>query len=234
MLVHGRARRERRQPVSILIRPEGRMLVRLGRWRCRSGSCGFNPHPARGPDAGASPHARRWAASSFNPHPARGPDAGSHSQPLGRDFAGFNPHPARGPDAGSRPTNCSATTSCFNPHPARGPDAGRGARCGRSRRLDLVSILIRTEGRMLVTTDKIAPNAVSAFQSSSGPRAGCWAVAGAAMAVKFGRFQSSSGPRAGCWRRGPGCRWRGTRRFNPHPARGPDAGYCARVRSEYS
>ena len=127
---------------------------RAGCNRARAGSCplrwtGFNPHPARGPDAtltGAQLHGNAVQVSIL-------------IQPEGRmqprtspPFPGippcFNPHPARGPDATGvaelhhvkvqgvsiliQPEGRMqhivvgmpfALSKCFNPHPARGPDA---------------------------------------------------------------------------------------------------------------
>ena len=61
--------------VSILIRPEGRMQHAGGTLALRI-SPGFNPHPARRPDATVTAtNANGAMAACFNPHPARRPDA---------------------------------------------------------------------------------------------------------------------------------------------------------------
>ena len=106
--------------VSILIRPEGRMQLRGPRdWL--PASAGFNPHPARRPDATCIEWRRvRHGCGSFNPHPARRPDAtqtGSGNGALSQLFqsssgqkAGCNPGtPGQSPRSGSG----------FNPHPAQ-------------------------------------------------------------------------------------------------------------------
>ena len=62
------------QQVSILIRPEGRMQ-RPPRHPLRKSFTGFNPHPARRPDATAWPLLQAPTSRGFNPHPARRPDA---------------------------------------------------------------------------------------------------------------------------------------------------------------
>ena len=87
----------------------------------------------------------RVVGSGFNPHPARRPDATiptAYTSPLRYCF---NPHPARRPDATLEYD--SIRNHGFNPHPARRPDATSG----RPRGLKIhhsVSILIRPEGRM--------------------------------------------------------------------------------------
>ena len=106
----------------------------------------------------------------------------------------FNPHPARRPDATSAPTPPARRGWSFNPHPARRPDA-TGARADRHA-VPGVSILIRPEDRMQRTPPS-SPAPCARFQSSSGPKTGC----------NNARFVFR------------GCRLR----FNPHPARRPDA-----------
>ncbi len=63
-----------RSVVSILTRPESRMLHSQAAMP-RSSKTSFNPHPARKPDATAPGREERNAPSGFNPHPARKPDA---------------------------------------------------------------------------------------------------------------------------------------------------------------
>ena len=131
---------------------------------------GFNPHPARRPDATGSTATGSPNNKGFNPHPARRPDAtrrltpsptstsmfqSSSGQKAGCNPAAptstawppcFNPHPARRPDATSRVATTRNMITGFNPHPARRPDATR------------------------VATTR---NMITVFQSSSGQKAGC-------------------------------------------------------------
>ena len=217
--------------VSILIRPEGRMQ-RLrptkvsGVWFQWPAGCnrqvahgapvfqsssgqkagcnpghwtGIDPHPARRPDEPrrADRHVR------FNPHPARRPDATDGC--LGRTRRPLDVfQSSSGQKAGCNPCNRHRVTircplRCFNPHPARRPDATPYTRrCGRT-------------------------NGNWEFQSSSGQKAGCnrrrgariWRAATDGVSILIrpeGRMQL-------------GRLVRGTRRnrFNPHPARRPDA-----------
>ena len=143
-----------------------------------------------------------------------------------------------------RPRRCCPRRSgSFNPHPARRPDATQLALDYEG--MPEVSILIRPEGRM----QHLRADAMMAerkFQSSSGQKAGCNPRT-ASSANKYPRFQSSSGQKAGCNMRSQrlhsfmsrfqsssgqkaGCNsdmpseyHRILCRFNPHPARRPDA-----------
>ena len=89
--------------VSILIqsedRTQGRCVAQAHAWAV----LGFNPHPARRPDAsGGCGQCLYQAIASFNPPPARRPDAsGGCGQCLYQAIASFNPPPARRPDASS-------------------------------------------------------------------------------------------------------------------------------------
>ncbi len=185
-----------RQDVSILTRPEGRMLFK---------SCGVASVMRR----------------SFNPHPARRPDA---------IVTWLRPLPGGAVSILTRPEGRMLSRS--------------------SDRLEtkkaIVSILTRPEGRMLFyafhegEADKIE------FQSSPGPKAGCYAHPGGLEAVgkrfnphparrpdammgqlmvvaSVGAFQSSPGPKAGCYVHPCCLQSGGERGFNPHPARRPDA-----------
>ena len=60
--------------VSILTRPEGRVLRGTG-VLCRARRFCFNPHPARRPGATLSPWRKSRPRNCFNPHPARRPGA---------------------------------------------------------------------------------------------------------------------------------------------------------------
>ncbi len=132
----------------------------------------------------------------------------------------FNPHPAQGPDA-TRWAGCgSPPRTCFNPHPAQGPDATAVSELHRY--AHPVSILIRPRGRMQRSLAGMDTTLASAFQSSSGPGAGCnVGVVRLPESIRIvsilirprgrmqhdrpahdsparTRFQSSSGPGAGC------------------------------------
>ncbi len=93
-----------------------------------------------------------------------------------------------------RPT---ARGRCFNPHPARRPDAICNIFSGRDCNNN-VSILTRPEGRMLSLVRVLCWPDGGPFQSSPGPKAGCyhtpndWQHGGLT-------FQSSPGPKAGCY-----------------------------------
>ncbi len=114
--------------------------------------------------------------------------------------------------------------------------------------VESVSILTRPEGRMLSGCDREI-GAIAPFQSSPGPKAGCYVDATLERPDLVEAFQSSPGPKAGCYRPsmcpspaaevfqsspGPkaGCYSRSGPemahglRFNPHPARRPDAILC--------
>jgi hypothetical protein len=86
--------------------------------------------------------------------------------------------------------------SCFNPHPARWLDATCRSTCCYSR-LHLVSILTQPEGRMPLVVPSAKPYSCTLFQPSPCPKAGCHTT----TSLPSNRF----------------------RRFNPHPARWPDA-----------
>ena len=157
---------------------------------------GFNPHPARRPDATRGMMSTLCPRPRFNPHPARRPDATGTRRSRDSDSVSFNPHPARRPDAtrqafgliealavfqssSGQKAGCNTSlrvalvndAPCFNPHPARRPDATASG------------------------TSRWLPKRV--FQSSSGQKAGCnrYLVASAAVMMLF---QSSSGQKAGC------------------------------------
>ena len=189
-------------PVSILIRPEGRMqqvtspTCRRLSWfqsssgqkaGCNSGvvavltrsSARFNPHPAFWPDATARDC--RWHRvhlRCFNPHPAFWPDATTGITIIQSSFFCFNPHPAFWPDATCSLTGRGGGLAGFNPHPAFWPDA--------TIRRSLPIVLVDTP-----------------FQSSSGQKAGCNRFSPSTLALLT--------------------------RFNPHPAFWPDAtaGRCS-------
>ncbi len=87
-----------RPAVSILTRPEGRVLRPVAVRRYRPPDS-FNPHPARRPSATAATPTSPSATPGFNPHPARRPSA-TRPRSRRRSAGGcFNPHPARRPSA---------------------------------------------------------------------------------------------------------------------------------------
>ena len=113
----------------------------------------------------------------------------------------------------------------FNPHPARRPDAIWKARPARAYSPNVVSILIRPEGRMQFDGSAACGLIRDIlFQSSSGQKAGCNVRGGVGVRTRGAKFQSSSGQKAGCnTSRGDGRRQSAVVGFNPHPARRPDA-----------
>ena len=168
-----------------------------------SASCGriptgFNPHPARRPDATGDLYLRmadRGVSILIRP------EGRMQRLLVGGGIAlcagSFNPHPARRPDATSRKLALTNSTgcSCFNPHPARRPDATVDLIKTIPPRFH-VSILIRPEGRMQLTLN-IMWDSSPLFQSSSGQKAGCNPIVGRMSRCSW-LFQSSSGQKAGC------------------------------------
>ena len=157
--------------VSILTRPEGRVLRMLP----LTGSCatsGFNPHPARRPGATGGGPRMPCPPASFQSSP--GPKAGCYATMLhaALELGMFQSSP--GPKAGCYFRRGSWRQSArrgFNPHPARRPGATGGRRgfgfAGP------VSILTRPEGRVLLSPPTV-PTDCPPFQSSPGPKAGCY------------------------------------------------------------
>ena len=84
----------------------------------------------------------------------------------------FNPHPARKPGATPGGPLRLRRADCFNPHPARKPGATGCLRCGPSDRA--VSILTRPESRVLQPDAETVHVPLKLFQSSPGPKAGCY------------------------------------------------------------
>ncbi len=187
--------------VSILTRPESRMLLAQMSLQHLT-HIGFNPHPARKPDATALQ--QRWhddARRCFNPHPARKPDATIAW--LSGWIVQFLFQSSPGPKAG-----CYCCKACHQ---------------GRIRQ---VSILTRPESRMLLAHTCYTASELR-FQSSPGPKAGCYASFDEVYRVQSivsiltrpesrmlrldyvtgppitDRFQSSPGPKAGCYCVGP-------------------------------
>ena len=177
-------------------------------------------------------------------------------------IACFNPHPAFWPDATLRKLAipCPAHVSILiRPEgrmqglccPTLTMQSSSGQKAGCNLAIDdvaddaTVSILIRPEGRMQLLSVDRGFNAtlkersarlyshLYEFQSSSGQKAGCnirWIGLSPACPSMF---QSSSGQKAGCNTssaipvRSP------SPRFNPHPARRPDATSMARIAPIY-
>ncbi len=107
---------------------------------------------------------------------------------------------------------------CFNPHPARKPDAttitNPQAQLGR------VSILTRPESRMLhVSTENNSNDSKVSILTRPESRMLRLLVSFFTLVLKF---QSSPGPKAGCYppETARNVEFQG---FNPHPARKPDA-----------
>ncbi len=133
--------------VSILTRPESRMLL-LQTPPLLLATQGFNPHPARKPDATFKPDYGIMRQNMFQSSPgpkagcyavpsvvtvadhkfqsSPGPKAGCYLQKMVVSVVpseGFNPHPARKPDATCTVLRATTGNLSFNPHPARKPDA---------------------------------------------------------------------------------------------------------------
>ena len=85
-----------------------------------------------------------------------------------------------------------------------------------------VSILTRPEGRMQQVCQPCREYRALEFQSSPGQKAGCNVLL-VPSPTPQGMFQSSPGQKAGCNRRPNRHRSSLSQRFNPHPARRPDA-----------
>ncbi len=219
--VFGRCQEEERSGVSILTRPEGRMLY-LHLTRDKICFACFNPHPARRPDAMQGLVNRR----------AEDRGVSILTRPEGRmlweDLEGLvNWRPVSiltrpegrmlsGRRLGASPRRCQFQSSpgpkagcyqlrglchdegCdgFNPHPARRPDA-MAADNLIELRAKLVSILTRPEGRMLSFVEDLQPpvGEVSILTRPEGR-------------MLYG-LRARGRPDA--------------HRFNPHPARRPDA-----------
>ena len=260
--------------VSILIRPEGRMqLACVARSTCCAVTDGFNPHPARRPDATGRLQPRATDDRRFNPHPARRPDATRRPRfrPAGQRFQSSS-----GQKAGCNFLDALCAFGLLEVSILIRPEGrmqrsarrqrvawplvsilirpeGRMQRSARRQRVawPLVSILIRPEGRMQQPATPITGKGMTKFQSSSGQKAGCNG-SGQVGIHRLSLFQSSSGQKAGCnpgktrtttrlemfqssSGQKAGCNRRRTNsaarvsRFNPHPARRPDATAPARV-----
>ena len=110
---------------------------------------GFNLHPARRPGATRLSAFNLPGSKRFQSSP--GPKAGCYADYLtgiGVDVSGFNPHPAFGPGATACRQLAQGRKGRFNPHPARRP------------------------GATAIWYSNAA--AQTAFQSSPGPKAGCY------------------------------------------------------------
>ena len=156
--------------VSILTRPEGRVLPKIDYWICRR-IYSFNPHPSRG--TGATVSARLVA--SVRP-------VSILTRPEGRVLPDV--------DTGRWP-RCF----CFNPHPSRG--TGATTFLGLGRGCFQVSILTRPEGRVLLS---FAVNPLVDISFNPHPSRGTGATGQhPAFTTTAKPFQSSPVPRDGCY-----------------------------------
>jgi len=148
-----------------------------------------------------SPSLRHPARSeSFNPHPLRRADATSESVMLCGGPMAFNPHPLRRADATFFRHLTPPPRRTFNPHPLRRADATCGyPQVPTNHRL---SILIRSEERMLPSCQNRPQPIGKGFQSSSAPKSGCYTMTLQLMDALRG-FQSSSAPKSGCYGQEP-------------------------------
>ena len=208
-------------PVSILTRPEGRVLRALG--DCTDPADWFQSSP--GPKAGCytgdadciheyelvsiltRPEGRvLLAVAPYNTgtygrfQSSPGPKAGCYLVCLRRPDCGRRFQSSPGPKAG-----CYRRSSARTAWPS------------------LVSILTRPEGRVLPPAGRPAPPPTSRFNPHPARRPGATWVTDPASAIPIA-FQSSPGPKAGCYARRPS-RASGMTGFNPHPARRPGATY---------
>ena len=158
--------------VSILTRPEGRMLRSGIVPGARDRPC-FNPHPPRRADA--TLYGRLGALLTlprFNPHPPRRADATvvAGQAPLRSPLVSILTRP----EGRMLPPGHSHNTSRydgFNPHPPRRADAT--ADDGPVGHIRPVSILTRPEGRMLRHWSPLL-SSPGMFQSSPAPKGGCY------------------------------------------------------------
>ncbi len=157
--------------------------------------CGFNPHPARRPDATLRQNSSSGRAAAFQS--SSGPKAGCYWERFGGHSVGSAFQSSSGPKAGCYATErvgsgAAQVSILIRPE-------GRTLRVPGTAVVSFarVSILIRPEGRMLLLICVASPMYTVSFQSSSGPKAGCYPC--------IDRLPTSFL-----------C-------FNPHPARRPDA-----------
>ena len=213
--------RDARVHVSILTRPEGRVL--LAATATTAAPClVFQSSP--GPKAGCSVlcHGTEFTISVFQSSP--GPKAGCSSSSIAawrRRSSSFNPHPARRPGA---------------------PDTLNGS----VEEHEKVSILTRPEGRVLLMLASDEATTYDEFQSSPGPKAGCSLggvcrhdvgdhvsiltrpegrvlLATAAVNTRFNPVSILTRPEGRVLRRRVRAALRRPDGFNPHPARRPGA-----------
>ena len=159
--------------VSILTRPEGRVL-RLSLPVCRPAYCRFNPHPARRP--GATPTHRRPDCpdgSSFNPHPARRP--GATIAVATNDFSGILFQLDGLPVSAGRRRVATNDFSGILFQPSPGPKAGcywPGEFRSPAQRVGFNPHPARRPG---ATWPGLRGSSVAnLFQPSPGPKAGCY------------------------------------------------------------
>jgi len=191
-----RAGRHRPQrDVSILTRPEGRVLQSTPGYPDLTMVFQSSPGPKAECYSGACCGYSRISAFQSSPGPKAEcyPDCRSRSSVRVR----FNPHPARRPSATRLP---GLAVVARDVSILTRPE-------GRVLRLDLivcgaahlrVSILTRPEGRVLPAWT-LGTGHAAQFQSSPGPKAECYATVTAAPLLAT-TFQSSPGPKAECYR----------------------------------
>ncbi len=185
--------------VSILTRPEGRVLhPRRLRDNMRGNRFQSSPGPKAECYGGGD-----WPlviASQFQSSP--GPKAECYDCPAQSACIttnSFNPHPARRPSATTRRKTSSRThPRRFNPHPARRPSATQ-LQFRHKLPIEGVSILTRPEGRVLPLGMNDQTRGLDVFQSSPGPKAECYNKAQDEFPYTSKAFQSSPGPKAECY-----------------------------------
>ena len=142
--------------------------------------------------------------------------------PVPRRPRGFNPHPARRPGAtgeARRPLRVFYAVSILT-RPEGRVLRGRG---GVRRVCRRVSILTRPEGRVLHAGAARVQHVLDGVSILTRPEGRVLQGARTSSVVRSPLFQSSPGPKAGCYRR-PAHQARVRQgRFNPHPARRPGA-----------
>ncbi len=167
---------QRGHAVSILTRPEGRVLRRSSTAWSMAWTC-FNPHPARRPSA----------TSRLRSDFLGDPEVSILTRPEGRVLLERVAFADRGRRVSilTRPEGRVLHAVAL---------VGVVAR--------LVSILTRPEGRVLRDADKATVDTSYWFQSSPGPKAECY-IYGLGKLIQAAVFQSSPGPKAECYARVP-------------------------------
>ena len=151
----------RHTSVSILTRPEGRVLPPRPDAGAAAPTPGFNPHPARRPGATQCLSYGDIGPAWFQSSP--GPKAGCYFRRSAFTACAFRVSILTRPEGRVLPPG-QANRRCvmahdrgFNPHPARRPGATRG-KPGASRLARGGSILTRPEGRVLLEINESLAN----------------------------------------------------------------------------